>query len=308
MISRLIAIALSLLLATIVSAADTPAIEIGKTVVKVPIGKGMSLDDAALYLMEEAENQGIQQIAHSALYEEYEALGLSNIRHTEIFLFDEDVKLTKTLIEHDISYAAHIPCRVGLIEDPLGKGWFVMMNPTIFGASSLPPDLQQQSGKTCGNLMKIIGASSVALCANNPSMDIAETAIKMQIAEDVSIDDAIESLLLRANDLNVKKVSHQILTDKYQELGLPNIRRIEIFQFCDAALAQKMLEHEIGYIAYMPCRIVMLEDKEGKGWFVMVNMDTLIAWGKMPPLLHRQAIELRDKLMESLEAGVNGEL
>ncbi|OAD22791.1 secreted protein containing DUF302 [Candidatus Thiomargarita nelsonii] len=272
MITRLIA--MSLLLVTIVSAEEMAFID--QMVIKVPIGD-KSLQEAGEYLKNEAKKRGIQQVGYSPLYKEYQALGLSNIRHVEIFQFC-DAKVAKALTEYNMSFAVHIPCRVSLIEDEQGKGWFVMMNPMIFKSSMLSPDLQKQAACACGKLMEIIGASAtVAQSTNQLAMDIDQTVVKMQISEDISIDEAIDSLTLHANDLNVKRVGHQNLTKEYEKLGLPNIRRTEIFQFCDAIVAQQMLRDDIRYVAYMPCQIAIVEDEHEQGWFVMMNMDMFIA-------------------------------
>jgi len=72
MIPRLIAIAFSLLLMTVASASNMPTIDIGMTVVKVPIAP-KSMDEAAKYLKKEAEKKGIQEIAHNYLHKEYKA-------------------------------------------------------------------------------------------------------------------------------------------------------------------------------------------------------------------------------------------
>jgi uncharacterized protein (DUF302 family) len=69
-----------------------------------------------------------------------------------------------------------------------------------------------------------------------------------------------------------------------------------------------MLDYDIGYAAYMPCRIAMIEDESGERGLMMMNLDMLIALGDLPPDLHKQAVDIRDKLMETLEAGANGEL
>ncbi|TGO03746.1 hypothetical protein PN36_00755 [Candidatus Thiomargarita nelsonii] len=154
--------------------------------------------------------------------------------------------------------------------------------------------------------MEIIGAATPS--TNPPMMNIDQTVVKMPISEDISIEEAVDSLTLRANDLNVKLVGYQNLTQGYKKLGLPNVKYTEIYQFCDAKVAQKMLRHEIGYVAYMPCRIAVVEDEHGQGWFVMMNMDLFISMSQLPPSLHEEAVDMSDKLMEMLDAGVNGEL
>ncbi len=149
---------------------------------------------------------------------------------------------------------------------------------------------------------------TIALAAELPAFDIAKMVIKKPIAEDVSLDDAIDSMKLRANSLNMKLVAHQPLSEEYKALGLSNIRRTEIFQFCDAKIAKEMIEHDISYAAYMPCRITLVEDKQGKGWFVMMDLDMLIRSAHLPPRLHQLATQVRDNLMAIIEAGANGEL
>lgn len=136
---------------------------------------------------------------------------------------------------------------------------------------------------------------------------IAETVIKMPLAEDITLDDAIDSIKLRANALNMKLVAHQPMHKEHESLGLDNIRRIEIFQFCYADIAKEMIEYDISFAAYMPCRIVALEDTTGKPWLVMANLDILMQAANLPDNLIKPAQKVRDALMEIMEAGANGD-
>ena len=303
---RLIVLALSLFITPIFAADKIPAIDIGMTVVKVPITQ-KSMDEAADYLKKQTQELGIEEITHNLLHKEYKRQGLANIRRTEIFQFC-DAKVAKTLIEYDMNFAALIPCRVGLIEDEQGKAWFVMINPNIFRAAltSLPPDIRQ-SAQICNRLMKIIGAAPVAF-STKTTLALAQAVVKKPIAEDVSRSEAIDSLKLRANDLNLKLVRHHVLTDESETPEGSNIKHVEIFQFCDAKVSQKMLQHDISYLAYMPCRIVLVENKQGKRWFVMTNMDLFITLGDFPPQLSASALGMHHKLMEMITAGANGDL
>lgn len=147
-----------------------------------------------------------------------------------------------------------------------------------------------------------------AFAADQPTFDIAKTVIKKPIAEGVSFDAAIDSMKLRANSLNMKLVAHQPLSKEYQALGLPNIKRTEIFQFCDAKIAKEMIEYDISYAAYMPCRITLVEEKPGKGWLVMMNLDIFIGSAQLPPRLYQLATKIRDNLISIIEAGANGDL
>jgi uncharacterized protein (DUF302 family) len=136
---------------------------------------------------------------------------------------------------------------------------------------------------------------------------ISDTVVKVPIAGGVSMDDAVESMKLRANVLNIKLVAHQPMHKELQAMGVPS-RRVEIFQFCDAGIGWEMIQFRMDFVAYMPCRIALVEDEAGKGWLVMVNMDFFVGAADLPPALKARAEKLRDGLNEILHAGASGEL
>ncbi len=147
----------------------------------------------------------------------------------------------------------------------------------------------------------------VSVGAFAQQMNIADTVIKVQLAEDVSMDDAVDSMKLRANSLNFKLVAHQPLYKELQAMGLES-RRIEIFQFCDARIAQVMIEHNVNFAAYLPCRIVLLEDEEGKAWLITMNLDIMIKSAGLTPDLLEKAHTVRDSIASIMDAGANGDL
>src|SRR5512142_821982 len=110
-----------------------------------------------------------------------------------------------------------------------------------------------------------------AKAADAPAM-LSYKEIKVQIARveirpGVSTDDAVEPLKLRANQL-YKEI--EALT------GKPS-RRIEIFNFCDGLTAQKMIAADPLMISFMPCRIAIVEDMQGKRWVIsmMISADMI---------------------------------
>lgn len=149
---------------------------------------------------------------------------------------------------------------------------------------------------------------NVIVYAESATIDIAKTVIKMPIAEEVSIDEAIESMQLRANSLNIKQVAHQPMYKEFEALELPDIFRIEIFQFCNVQIAKAMIEFEMSFAAYMPCRIAVMQDKAGQGWLIMMNPELFINSTNLPAELKVQAEKIRDDLMSIIQAGANGDL
>jgi uncharacterized protein (DUF302 family) len=153
----------------------------------------------------------------------------------------------------------------------------------------------------------LILLSSQLRAENMPSFDLSQTVVKMQVADGISLDEAIESMKLRANAINLKLVAHQPMHEEHKAMGLDNIRRIEIFQFCYADIAKEMIDYDISFAAHMPCRIIALEDDEGKPWLVMTNLDLLMSAAQLPESLHSAAQKVRDALHSVMEAGANGD-
>lgn len=135
---------------------------------------------------------------------------------------------------------------------------------------------------------------------------LVQTVIKMPVT--VPLDDAVESMKLRANGLNMKLVAELPLSKQVEAMTGKPTRRMTIYQFCDALTAKQMVDFSIDFAAYLPCRIALIEDEKGKGWLVMTNLDILIQSAKLNPALSKKATEVRDNLMSIMRAGANGDL
>ncbi|WP_058555853.1 DUF302 domain-containing protein [Thiohalocapsa sp. ML1] len=138
-------------------------------------------------------------------------------------------------------------------------------------------------------------------------ISISDTVLKMPLAEDVSMDDAVESMKLRANGLNFKLVAHLPLYKELEAMGVDS-NRIEIFQFCDAAIANEMVIFNPDFSAYLPCRITLIEDADGKAWLVTLDLGKIIPSANLPPELLEKAELVRDNIESIMEAGASGDL
>lgn len=155
-------------------------------------------------------------------------------------------------------------------------------------------------------------ATPVLLSADAPEGDtppapISETVVKVQIEEDVSLDQAVESMKLRANLINMPLVGELPLSEQLEAMGEES-RRMEIFQFCDPVTAKEMVEANIDFAAFLPCRIALIEDQEGQGWLIMADLDRIMAGTDLSPELEDEAIEVRDALHDIMEAGATGDI
>lgn len=127
------------------------------------------------------------------------------------------------------------------------------------------------------------------------------------LADGVSIDDAVASMKLRANMLNFKMVADLPLSEQVQALG-EDSRPMRILGFCDALIAKQMVEFDIIFAGFLPCRIAVVEDKDGQGWIVTTNMDMMMHAVDLPDDLKPMAQKVRDSIYSIVDAGVNGDL
>jgi uncharacterized protein (DUF302 family) len=141
-----------------------------------------------------------------------------------------------------------------------------------------------------------------------PALTLAQTVLRMPLAKGVSLEDAEQSMKLRANALNMKLVAELPLSRQVEAITGKPSRYATIFQFCDAMTARQMLDYSLDFAAYLPCRIALVEDEKGQGWVVMMDLNLLINAANLKPELKAKAIEVRDMLENIMRAAANGEL
>jgi len=141
------------------------------------------------------------------------------------------------------------------------------------------------------------------------STSAAEASIwKIPVAEDLTPEDVEQTMKFVANEHNMSNVGELPLSkDIEAKLGKP-YRFVKIFLFCNSLTAAQMLDHSDAYSAYLPCRITLIEDQEGKLWLMTLNMDMMIYGGEpLPPELKEEAIKVKEYILDIMNRGANGE-
>ncbi len=133
---------------------------------------------------------------------------------------------------------------------------------------------------------------------------------KVQLAKGVSADDAATSMKLRANALNIKLVSELPLSKQVEAVTGKPQRRMTIFQFCDAVTAKELVDLNLDYAIFLPCRVALIEDKNGQVWLIMMdmNVDQLAKEGNMNAALKQKISKVRNDLIQIINAGAKGDL
>jgi uncharacterized protein (DUF302 family) len=138
----------------------------------------------------------------------------------------------------------------------------------------------------------------------------ASDVYKVAIDPSISLSDAADSMRLRANALNLKLVAELALSKQVEAMTEQAQRTVTIFQFCDAVTAKDLIDLNLDFSVYMPCRIALIEDAKGQGWLVMldVNVDAVAKEKRLPQALKDRIDEVRQALVEIMQAGARGEL
>jgi uncharacterized protein (DUF302 family) len=134
------------------------------------------------------------------------------------------------------------------------------------------------------------------------------TVWKVQVEDDLTIEDVDETIKAVANELNIKNVGELPLSEQVEAMSGEKSRFFKIYMFCNAMTAAQMLAYSDAYSAYLPCRVSLVEDKQGKLWLYSLNMDAMIYGGKpLPPALKEEAMGVKAIILEILNRGAEGD-
>jgi len=134
------------------------------------------------------------------------------------------------------------------------------------------------------------------------------TVWKIPVEEDLTVEDVEIALRAVANELNIKNVGELPLSAQVEAMTGKKSRFFKIYMFCNALTAAQMLEYSDAYSAYLPCRVSLVEDKQGKLWLYSLNMDAMIYGGNpLPPALKEEAMGVKKIILEIMNRGAEGD-
>ncbi len=137
----------------------TQSIDINQTVIKVPLAEDVSADDAIDALQSRAIALNMKLVAHQPLSKELQARGIDSGR-LEIFQFCNPEDAYK-MVRFNPIFAAYMPCRIALVEEPNGTTWLMMINlDMLINNTELPPELKTIAGTINENLLEIMQAGA----------------------------------------------------------------------------------------------------------------------------------------------------
>ena len=141
------------------------------------------------------------------------------------------------------------------------------------------------------------------------SGNAAEATIwRRQVKDDLSIEDVEDVMKSVANELNIKNVGELPLSKQVEAMTGKKRRFLKIYMYCNPLTAARMVDYSDSFSAYLPCRVSLVEDKQGKFWIYALNMDMMIHGGKpLPPELKTDAERVRKVILAIMERSASGE-
>lgn len=128
------------------------------------------------------------------------------------------------------------------------------------------------------------------------------------VQDGLTIDDVIQSMKSLAVTRNFLFVNESPFYKQIEAVTGQPYRYAGSFSFCDARLGKLMLDYKDIYAAFMPCRIALMEDKQGKLWLHSMNLELIIYGGKtLPAELKQAALKVWDTIQFIMDGAAKGE-
>ena len=134
------------------------------------------------------------------------------------------------------------------------------------------------------------------------------TVWKFPVEEGLGWEEVEETMRFVANEHNIKNVGELPLSEQVANMTGKEQRFLKIYMFCNPLTADMMFEYSAAFSAYLPCRISLIEDAEGKLWIYTLNMDMMIHGGsKLPEELYAEANAVKDIMLDIMKRGAAGD-
>jgi len=124
----------------------------------------------------------------------------------------------------------------------------------------------------------------------------------------LSAEEVVESMKSIAVSHELLFVGESPFYKQVRAITGEDYRYVNFLSFCDAQVGKKMLEYRDHYSGFMPCRIALVEDKNGRLRMYSMNLDLMIHGGKeLPEDLKADAIRVRENIKAIMEGAAKGE-
>ena len=142
--------------------------------------------------------------------------------------------------------------------------------------------------------------------------------VRVKVADDVSNEDVEEAMESIATEEGIRSVGMLPLSEMVEIQtnpegvikGHPDFKRqrfLKIYQYCSPRTAMTMVDHSDAFSAYLPCRLALIEDKDGQRWLYTLDMNAMIYGGAPPDHLLEKALKVQETITAIQEGGAAGD-
>ncbi len=132
--------------------------------------------------------------------------------------------------------------------------------------------------------------------------------VRVKVADDVSNGDVEEAMESIATAEGIRSVGMLPLSEMVELQTGKKQRFLKIYQYCAPRTAMTMVEHSDAFSAYLPCRLALIEDKEGQRWLYTLDMNAMIYGGApLPDYLLEKALEVQRVITAIQNGGAEGD-
>lgn len=131
----------------------------------------------------------------------------------------------------------------------------------------------------------------------------------VQVKDGLTPEDVKGSLESLAVARNFMYVGEAAFYKQVEAMTKQPYRHIAFHSFCDPMVGKLMADYNDVYTAFMPCRISLVQDKNGKLWLHTMSLDLMIHGGKeLPPDLKKEAMRVWSVIKEIMNGAANGDI
>ena len=130
---------------------------------------------------------------------------------------------------------------------------------------------------------------------------------RVKVDPDVSTEDVVEAMKSIATDANMLQVGDSRMAEEKDASGNRQ-RYIRILHYCSPGIAKQFIDYSVAFGAFMPCRILIVEDDNGDRWLITMAMELMLFGGHtLPPEMMEKAEHVRSTMYKMMDLGAKGD-
>ena len=139
--------------------------------------------------------------------------------------------------------------------------------------------------------------------------DIAKATVrKVKVDKGIEPDEIVDALNSVATEMGIKPVGDLPLSKEMEKRTGKKQPYVRVLSYCNPAIAIKMVQWSMAYGAYLPCRITIMQDKQGNYWLYTLDLDMMIHGGKpLPPEMLAYGNQVKKTIYTMMDKAAKGD-